>query len=377
MDKRVTLVDTTLRDGEQAPGVSFTREQKLRILQALFAAGVCEVEAGIPAMGKYEQDTFRMLLDHADGHPLIAWNRMRLSDLKASHACQAQFVHICVPSSEVMLRDKLGTDPARALKDVFHLVGWCRDKGMRVFVGAEDASRADPDFLMELAVTAGLAGAERLRIADTMGCLDPVSTTKLVETLARDIRLPIEFHAHNDFGLATANTLAAIEAGARYASVTVGGLGERAGNASLEETVAALHVLKERFTGVHTEALPGLAKLVSECTRRPIPDCRPVVGAQVFTHESGIHVDGLLKSPHLYSFLDPALFGRKHTVVPGKHSGKAALVHCASRLGFDLDPSRVDEVRTRLSSLWEEGQPVDPWQAYHAILNQLEIPHAV
>lgn len=377
MDKRITVVDTTLRDGEQSPGICFSREQKLRIMHALFDAGVPEVEAGIPAMGLREQETFRLMAAQADGRPLIAWNRLLLADLKASLACGAKHVHLCVPASDIMICHKIRKDLNWAIRETAHLVGWCRDHGMTVYLGAEDASRADPDFLVELAVTAGLAGAERIRVADTLGCLTPAATGRLISRLAREIRIPIEFHGHNDFGLATANALAAVEAGARCVSVTVGGLGERAGNTPLEEMVAVLHVLKELFTGIRTDALPDLSQLVAECTRRAIPETRPVTGSMVFTHESGIHVDGLLKAPHLYSFLDPALFGRRHSVLPGKHSGKAALVHCASRLGFQLDPDKAPEVRTRLATLWEEGQPVDPWRALHNILEKMEVPHAV
>lgn len=376
MSKAPIIVDTTLRDGEQAPGVSFTLNQKLEILAALYAAGIQEVEGGVPAMGPTEQAVFQRLLDVADGQPLIAWNRMKLSDIEASVACGARYIHLSLPVSDLMLADKMGKDRDWALRETARLIAWCKDRGTTVYFGAEDASRADPHFLLEVVAMAKASGAERVRLADTLGCMTPVSVSQIVSNLSRQVDLPIEFHAHNDFGLATANALAAIDAGASAISCTVGGLGERAGNTALEEIVAILQFIKEIHSGVYAAALPDLCQLVAKYSGRPIPVQHPISGALVFTHESGIHVDGLLKSPQLYSYLEPHAFGRRHHIIPGKHSGRSALIYCAAALGYQLNQSRTDVVRSAITAVWEQGQPADPWLAFHQILDSLEIPHA-
>jgi homocitrate synthase NifV len=375
MDRAPIIVDTTLRDGEQAPGVSFTRAQKLTLVEALVSAGVPEIEAGIPAMGTGERDCFRELAERAGSRPAIAWNRMKLADIEASIGAGARVVHLSIPVSDLMLGEKLLRDRPWALRETAALTAFCRDQGLRVYIGAEDASRADPAFLAELAATAREAGAERLRVADTVGCQTPAMVGRMIGDLVRQLDIDIEYHGHNDFGLATANALAALEAGAKAVSCTIGGLGERAGNTVLEEMVGVLQVIYKVDTGIYPAALPGLAQLVADFTGRPVPVQAPVTGALVFTHESGIHVDGLLKSPGLYAYLDPAVVGRRHNIIPGKHSGRAALVHCAELLGHRLPLSHCAAVRSAINKVWENGQPADPWRALHNILIALEIPH--
>lgn len=218
------------------------------------------------------------------------------------------------------------------------MVGRAAASGFSVAVGCEDASRADRDHLARVIKTAARAGASRVRLADTVGVLDPFSTFELVAQLAAESPVDLEFHAHNDLGLATANTLAAIRAGARHASVNVLGLGERAGNAALEEVAAALAVLQHADTGIDLTALPALAAKVAQASRRPTAATKPIVGADVFAHESGIHVAGLLKDPRTYQSLDPALVGRCRRIVIGKHSGVTAIAHVLSESGRDLDP---------------------------------------
>jgi homocitrate synthase NifV len=376
MNNSPIIVDTTLRDGEQAPGVSFSGAQKSELLTALFASGIPEVEGGIPAMGSDEQEIFRSLLEIADGQPLIAWNRMKLSDLEASIACGARHLHLSLPVSDLMISQKLLRDRQWALRETAGLIAWCRDRGATVYFGAEDASRADPSFLVEVIGVAQEAGAVRVRVADTLGCLTPSRTSRLIGELARQVEVPLEFHGHNDFGLATANALAALEAGARAISGTIGGLGERAGNTALEELIAILQVVEGLDSRIYPAALPGLCQMVATFTGRPVPPQKPIAGALVFTHESGIHVDGLLKSPQLYTFLDPKVLGRKHHILPGKHSGRSALVHCAQILGYQLEYARTGLVLSAINTVWKQGQPSDPWRAFHQILAALEIPHA-
>ncbi|ESZ12252.1 homocitrate synthase [Mesorhizobium sp. L48C026A00] len=338
MTRHVFLNDTTLRDGEQAPGVAFTTTEKLEIAESLAAAGVTEIEIGTPVMGADEIETIRAVVARRLPVRLMAWCRMTSLDLDAAIESGVYAVNLSLPASDVQLAAKLGLDKAGALQVIDHMVRRAAAAGFFVAVGCEDASRANRDHLARVIETAARAGASRVRLADTVGVLDPFSTFELVAQLVAQSPIDLEFHAHNDLGLAAANTLAAIRAGTRHASVTVLGLGERAGNAALEEVAAAMAVLDGANTGIELTALPDLAAQVAWASRRQTAAIKPVVGADVFTHESGIHVAGLLKDSRTHQGLDPALVGRCQRIVIGKHSGAAAIAHVLSESGRDLDP---------------------------------------
>ncbi|MER8457657.1 homocitrate synthase [Mesorhizobium sp. M1300] len=338
MTRHVFLNDTTLRDGEQAPGVAFTTTEKLEIAESLAAAGVTEIEIGTPVMGADEIETIRAAVARRLPVRLMAWCRMTSLDLDAAIESGVHAVNLSLPASDIQLAAKLGLDKAGALQVIEHMVRRAAAAGFFVAVGCEDASRANRDHLARVIETAARAGASRVRLADTVGVLDPFSTFELVAQLVAQSPIDLEFHAHNDLGLAAANTLAAIRAGARHASVTVLGLGERAGNAALEELAAAMAVFDGADTGIELTALPDLAAQVAWAARRQTAAIKPVVGADVFTHESGIHVAGLLKDSRTYQGLDPALVGRCRRIVIGKHSGATAIAHVLSESGRDLDP---------------------------------------
>jgi len=336
MAPRVFLNDTTLRDGEQTPRVAFTAEEKLAIARALAAAGVAEIEAGTPAMGGAEIAVIRVIAGLKLGCRVTAWCRMTDGDLAAAKAAGVSAVNLSIPMSDVQLAAKLGIGRDEALARIRRFVPMARDLGLEVAVGGEDSSRADPDHLVMAAEAAAEGGAFRFRLADTVGILDPFSTHALVGRVVAASGLAVEFHGHDDLGLATANTLAAIRAGATHASVTVGGLGERAGNAALEEVAAALHRLDGLDTGIDLATLRPLAETVAAAAGRSVPSGKAVVGRDVFTHESGLHVAALVAARETYEGLDPALFGRDHVFVVGKHSGTAALAHVLARRGIAL-----------------------------------------
>ncbi|WP_026190534.1 homocitrate synthase [Methylobacterium sp. WSM2598] len=346
--RTVFLNDTTLRDGEQAPGVAFTRREKIEIAEALAAAGVPEIEAGTPAMGEDEIETIRSIVSLRLPLRVIAWCRMREDDLLAAVAAGVPAVNLSIPVSDAQLRGKLGRDRVFALDAVAATVARARRLGLAVAVGAEDASRADPDFLCRVAEAARAAGAERLRLADTLGVLDPFAADALVRRLAAATDLALEFHAHDDLGLATANTLAALRAGARHASVTVTGLGERAGNAALEEVAVALARFGQGPTGIDLRALRPLAAAVAAAAERPLPRGKAIVGEDIFTHESGIHVAGLLRDRATYEALDPGMLGRSHRIVIGKHSGVAALASALAAQGRSLDAEVARDLLERV-----------------------------
>ncbi|SEP33055.1 homocitrate synthase [Propionispora vibrioides] len=277
MTQTVEFVDTTLRDGEQAAGVAFSIKEKVLIARALDQAGISWIEAGTPAMGEEEQEAMRAILSARLKATVFSWNRARREDILASVQCGFSFVHISVPVSDFHIYNKLKKNRDWIILQLKDMIRFARSFGCTVFVGAEDASRADREFFLQVAHTAAKWGAKRIRFADTVGCLEPFTTFSVLKELNASCPLPIEFHAHNDFGLATANTVAACKAGVQYVSTTIAGIGERAGNAALEEIVAALAVFGNTAPFIRTKASNRLAMMVSPYS---FP-YKPVIGSQM------------------------------------------------------------------------------------------------
>lgn len=354
---RIRFLDTTLRDGEQTPGVSLGMDDKLAIAQGLDSLGVDVIEAGSAMTSEGERLAIKKIANSDLKAEICSYVRALTKDIDTALACDVDSVHLVVPVSDLHIQIKQKSDRESVKCMAVEVTEYAKDHGLIVELSGEDASRADLDFLAGL-YTAGIgAGADRLAFCDTVGVLVPEVATEIFARLSR-LGAPISIHCHNDFGMATANTIAALRAGASQAHVTVNGIGERAGNASLEEVVMALESLYQIDTGIRCQDIYQLSRMVSRMTGLPLGPNKAIVGENAFTHEAGIHVHGLLADTKTYEPIHPETVGRKRRIVLGKHAGRASVELAMREFGLSVNPQQLAEILVRVKELGDKGKRV-------------------
>ncbi len=324
----IHLIDSTLRDGEQTPGVCFSRKQKLEIARELDQLGISEIEAGTPVMGEMIQGDIRELLALNLRADISVWCRARNEDLHAAGKCGVNKIHIALPASDRLLTS-MGYDLNWLLKQATKIFRSAGNSFPYVSCGLMDASRCSPERLHTLTELALEAGARRIRLADTVGIWNPMQVTEIFSNFrCKHPGLSLGFHGHNDLGMATANAFSAIQAGADSVDVTVNGLGDRAGNVALAELVMALELSANRATGMNTEYLVSLSRKVASASRKKTAPDKPVVGKSIFSHEAGIHVKALLKDRLSFQPYLPEQVGQKpEKIVVGSHTSPSMIRH--------------------------------------------------
>jgi methanogen homocitrate synthase len=331
----IEICDVTLRDGEQTPGVSFTCEEKVRIAEVLDRIGVEVIEAGFPATSSYEKRCVSSVAAAGLDARICCLARARKADVDAAIDANVDIVSIFIPTSELHVRHKFHVPREKVLAEALEMVDYTHDHGLKVRFAAEDASRTDLPFLLDAYRQAEEHNADLLSFADTVGAMTPLEMYRTMGKIVRSVKKPLCAHCHNDMGMATANTIAAAEAGAFQLHTTVNGIGERAGNASLEEVLVALY-MKEGVRRYDLSHLVSLSNMVAQYSGIQVDELKPVVGEHAFRHESGIHIAAILEDPSTYEYFPPSLVGATRKFTLGKHTGKKALEHEVARLGYSL-----------------------------------------
>lgn len=353
---KLRFFDTTLRDGEQTPGVSLNPEQKLEIATRLADIGVDVIEAGSAAASAGEQDAIRLISEAGLSAETCTFVRAVKSDIDYAADNSADSVHLVIPVSDLHITKKMRRTRQDVAQMAWDAVEYAKSRGLIVELSGEDASRADQEFLHKIYSEGVARGADRICFCDTVGLMTPEKIAEVIPPLARIA--PLSIHCHDDLGFALANTIAALKNGASCAHATVNGLGERAGNTPFEEVVMSLEVLYGYQTRIKKEEIYRLAALVSRLTGVPLPTNKAIVGEMAFTHESGIHAHGVIREPSTYESIRPETVGRKRRIVLGKHSGSASVNAALQEMKYFPDENQLKEIVKRIKQLGDEGKRI-------------------
>ncbi len=358
--KYVRIFDTTLRDGEQTPGVALNVEQKLLIAKQLNKLGVDIIEAGFPAATRGEREAVKYIKNQGLSSKICALARCKRNDIDAAIDCDVDIIHIFIPTSDIQVKYTIKKSREEILDIVYENVRYVKDHGFECLFSAMDATRTDIDFLIKVFKTAEEAGADYINIPDTVGIATPEKMFNLVKKVRENVKIPIDVHCHNDLGLAVANSIASVLAGADGVQVTVNGLGERAGNASLEQVVIILKYVYNIETKVKTEYLYETSKLVERLTGIKLMPNYPIVGENAFSHESGIHTHGVIQKPETFEpgIIKPEMVGHRRRIVAGKHSGIHGLEKLIKEMGYDLSKEQIKIIVDRVKELGDKGKKI-------------------
>lgn len=357
-NSKIRIFDTTLRDGEQTPGVSLTPHEKVRIARQLDRLGVDALEAGFPVSSAGEWESVAAVARAGLSCEVVGLARANKLDIDKVTSAGIKSVHVFIATSDLHLKHKLKLTQQQVLDRIAESVEYAKKQAEIVEFSAEDATRTEPEYLTKAYQTAERAGANRVNIPDTVGVSSPQSITRVTQQIVSAVKVPVSIHCHNDFGLAVANSLAAIEAGATQAHVTINGLGERAGNTSLEELVMCLHRLYDTKTRINTELITETSKLVMSITGVRVQPNKAIVGENAFGHESGIHTHGITEMPLTYEPYDPVLVGRRRWFQAGKHAGAHGIAQQLAEAGFFPDKNQLGEIVVRVKDIGDKGKTV-------------------
>jgi len=356
--ERINFLDTTLRDGEQTPGVSLVPENKLRIAQHLDELGIDVIEAGFASSSKGEFEAVCLIANQGLRAEVASAGRSTRGDIDTVIKSGVQTMSMIIPTSDLHIEHKLHKTRDQVLNVTEDCVTYAKAHGLKVDLLAEDATRSDVNYLLKIFQTAQACGVDRVTPCDTVGILSPDSAYVFFSKLVAELKVPVGVHCHNDFGMAVANTVAGLGAGAQMVHGTINGLGERAGNAAIEEVVVALHTLYQKQLRIKTELLYGTSQLVSRLTGVYTQPNKAVVGENAFKHESGIHTQGMLANPLTYEAFPPELVGRTRRIAQGKHSGSHAIRADLDSMGIQPTDEQFNEIFQRIKELGDKGKHV-------------------
>lgn len=356
---KIRIFDTTLRDGEQTPGISITPGQKVQIAVKLDELGVDAIEAGFPIVSLGEMEAIKTITKIGLNAEVYGLARAVQTDIDAAINCDLKYVHIFIATSDIHMQYKLKMNQEQVREKAVWAVDYAKKHGMQVEFSAEDATRSDRKFVREIFKAVAAAGADRLDIPDTVGYATPQYISQLVKDVVEaTINVPVSMHCHDDFGLAVANTISGINAGASSAHVTINGLGERAGNASLEEFVMALQCLYNRRHNINTELLYETSKFISNVMGIIVQPNKAIIGENAFGHESGIHTHGIINNPLTYEPISPEIVGRKRWLQAGKHAGAHGIKAMLEDFGIEPTNEQLHEIVEKQKNLADKGKAI-------------------
>lgn len=356
--KYIRIFDTTLRDGEQTPGVTLTLDDKIEIAHQLSKLGVDVIEAGSPMSSDGEKKVVKAIAKEGLKSEVCALARAHKGDIDQAIECDVDLIHLFIPTSPVQMKYAVNLSPKQVLSATVDMIEYIKKHGLSCEFSPMDATRSEMPFLKKVCKAAQETGADMINIPDTVGIMIPKTMREFIEEIKSEINIPISIHCHDDFGMAVANSLAAVEAGAKQVHCTVNGLGERAGNASLEEVVMALHMIYKMKTGINSRLLYSTSRIVSTLTGLFVQANKAIVGENAFAHESGIHTRGVTVKPLTFEPIKPELVGRKRKLVAGKLAGTRGIKAELEEVGIHPNEKQLKEIVKRIKNLGDKGKMV-------------------